>query len=247
VTVDVQPKSAPADALPRDAVALNSSCGGLKTKSHHSEVDGALYFCQMTELLRASEPMSWWDLRQDLRPLFCGNVGLIAFLVVSLTRLFNTVQTLRGGCDYPFFPESNLSKTPKDDLGLKPGDRVRVKSGAAIAETLDRNSRNRGLRFDREMIRFCGHRFAVRRCVSKIIGEDSGRMLTMKTPCITLNQVTATGEFLRFCPQNEYVFWREAWLQCDDSAAEMNGLNMMPCSIDKRLHETSSPTIKPAV
>jgi len=245
VTVAVPSSNVPADSLPPNAAV--GSCGGLKTKSHHSEVDGALYFCQMTELLRASEPMSWWDMRQDLRSLFYGNVGLMAFLVASLTRLFNTVQTLRGGCDYPFFPESYLSKTPNDGLGLKPGDRVRVKTREAIAKTLDRNSRNRGLRFDREMIRFCGHRFAVRRCVSKIIGEDSGRMLTMKTPCITLNEVTATGEFLRFCPQNEFAFWREAWLQRDDSAAETSSLNVMPCSIDKQRHGTPSPSIMKAI
>jgi len=232
VTVDVQSNGAPAEVLPRDAAALNGSCGGLKTKSHHSEEDGSLYFCQMTELLTASIPMSWWDVRQDLRSLVYGNVGLIAFFVASLTRLFNTVQALRGGCDYPFFPESDLSRTPKDDLGLNPGDRVRVKSREAIAKTLDRNSRNRGLRFDREMIRFCGHRFAVRLCVSKIIGEDSGRMLTMKTPCILLEEVTATGEFLRFCPQNEFAFWREAWLERDDSPAEINSLKVMPCSIE---------------
>jgi hypothetical protein len=247
VTIDVRSNSAPVDALPRGAAVLKGSCVGLKTKSHHSEADGSLYFCQMTELLRASAPMSWWDVRQDLRSLFYGNVGLIAFLMASLTRLFNTVQTLRGGCGYPYYPGSDLSSTPRDDLGLIPGDRVRVKSREAIAKTLDRNGRNRGLRFDREMIRFCGHRFAVRRGVSKIIGEDSGRMLTLKTPCVTLEGATATGEFLRFCPQNEYTFWREAWLQRDDSATEMNGLNVMPCSIDKRLHGMPSPSIKPAV
>lgn len=232
VTVDMISNGAQADAMPRDVAVLNGSCVGLKTKSHYSEADGSVYFCQMTELLRASEPMSWWDARQDLRSLFSGNVGLIAFLVASLTRLFNTVQAFRGGCGYPYWPASDRSSTPRDDLGLKPGDRVRVKSKEAIAKTLDRNSRNRGLRFDREMIRFCGHRFAVRRCVSKIIGEDSGRMVTMKTLCITLEGVTATGEFLRFCQQSEFPFWREAWLQRDDSVSEMNGLNVMPCSID---------------
>ena len=247
VPVEVLSNSALTDTLPRDAAVLNGLCGGLKTKSHHSEEDGSHYFCQMTELLGASEPMRWWDVRQDFRSLVYGNVGFIAFFVASLTRLFNTIQILRGGCDYPYYPESGLSRTPKDDLGLKPGDRVRVKSREAIAKTLDQNSRNRGLRFDREMIRYCGHRFAVRRGVSKIIGEDSGRMFTMKTPCITLENVTATGEFLRFCPQNEYIFWRETWLQRDESTAEMNGPNVMPCSIDKRLYETPAPSIKPAV
>jgi hypothetical protein len=216
VTVNGPSSTVPVDAQVRDAVVLKSSCGGLKTKSYHSKVDGSLYFCQITELLRASEPMRWWDVRQDFRSLFCGNVGLIAFLVGSLTKLFNTIQTLRGGCDYPYRSKGDLSSTPNSDLGLRTGDRVRVKSKEAIAKTLDKKDRNRGLRFDREMIRFCGHQFIVRRRVSNLIGEDSGRMLTMKTPCVTLEGVTATGEFLRFCPQSEFVFWREAWLERDD-------------------------------
>ena len=208
------------------------SCVELKTKRSHVGKDGAIYFCQMTELLRASEPMSWWDVRPDLRSLYYGNVGLSAFLVAVLTRLFNAVQALRGGCDYPFRPASDRSSTPTDDLGLKPGDRVLVKPKEAIAQTLDRHDRNRGLRYDREMIRFSGRRFTVRRRVNKIIGEDSARMLTMKTPCITLEEATATGEFLRFCPQDEYVFFREIWLQRDKTAAETNVRHLRPDASD---------------
>jgi hypothetical protein len=124
-----------------------------------------------------------------------------------------------------------------------------VRSRDAIAKTLNANSRNRGLWFDREMLKLCDKRFVVRRRVEKLIAENTGRMVTMETPCITLEGGTATGEFLRFCPQNEFMFWRECWLQRDDSEAGMNGLNVMPCSIDKRLHGTSalSPNIKPAV
>jgi len=245
-TVDAVSSDIPDEILPHDAPLLKGFCERLKTKCLHSEVDGSIYFCQMTELFSASESMKWWDVRQDFYPLFHGNVGLIGFLVASLTRLFNTVQSFRGGCGYPYCPKSHLSKTPNEDLGLKPGDRVRVKSIGAIAETLDRNSRNRGLRFDKEMIRFCGHRSGVRRGVSKIIGEDSGRMLTMKTPCITLEGMTATGEFLRLCSQNEYIFWREAWLERDASSSEMNGPSVMPCSIEKQLHGTPLPSIKAA-
>lgn len=200
--------------------AVGRSCDGLKTKKCQSEKDGTVYFCQMTELLGASEAMKWWDCRQDLRSLFYGNIGFVGFLVAALTRMFNTVQTLRGGCDYPFRPASHSTNTPIDDLGLKPGDRVLVKSKDAIAMTLDGKDRNRGLRYDREMVRFSGGRFVVRRRVSHIIGEDSGRMLAMKTPCITLEGATATGEFLRFCPQNEFVFFREIWLQRDSSAPQ---------------------------
>ena len=228
------------EALPRKTNAMSGdACVGLKTKSSHLEKDGSIYFCQMTELLRASEPMCWWDIRQDVRSLFYGNVGLLTFLVAVLTRLFNYAQERRGGCAYPYYPDNDLPETPRNDLSLKPGDHVRVRSWETIARTLDKNGRNRGLRFDREMIRFSGHRFSVRGRVNNLIGEDSARMLTMKTPCITLDGATATGEFLRFCPQNEFVFFREVWLQRDDSTAEGAGQGVIPCSIDKRRHETS--------
>jgi hypothetical protein len=223
--------------------------GLLKTTNKVSESDGTVYFCQMTELFRASEPMSSWDIRQDLRPLLHGNITLPVFLVGLLTRIFNYVQRVRGGTPYPFRPNGETRHTPREDLGLRPGDIVRVRSRDAIAKTLNANSRNRGLWFDREMLKLCDKRFVVRRRVEKLIAENTGRMVTMETPCITLEGGTATGEFLRFCPQNEFIFWRECWLQRDDSAAEMNGLNVMSCSIDKRLHGTSalSPNIKPAV
>jgi hypothetical protein len=38
-------------------------------------------------------------------------------------------------------------------------------------------------------------------------------MLTMNNPCIVLEGVAATGEYLGLCPQNELIYWREAWLE----------------------------------
>lgn len=43
------------------------------------------YICQATELVRASTPMSPWDLRQDVRPLLNGNLSLAGYLVELLT------------------------------------------------------------------------------------------------------------------------------------------------------------------
>ena len=38
-------------------------------------------------------------------------------------------------------------------------------------------------------------------------------MLTMNNSCIILEGVAATGEYLGLCPQNELIYWREAWLE----------------------------------
>ncbi len=171
------------------------------------------YRCQITELLKASHCMSTWDIRRDLRALWFGNVGWRAFAVALLTRLFNRVQWWRGGNRHPWRPQGSAIETPRVDIALQPGDCVRIKDGVAIALTLDRDNRNRGMWFDPEMLRFCGQEYTVHRRIERLIDERSGKMLTVKTPSITLAGVTATGEFLRFCPQNEYIFWREIWLE----------------------------------
>jgi hypothetical protein len=69
------------------------------------------------------------------------------------------------------------------------------------------------------MIRFCGQPAVVRRRVERVIDERTGKMLVMKTPCIALEGVVGTGEFLRFCPQHEYMFWREIWLRRPENEA----------------------------
>jgi len=95
--------------------------------------------------------------------------------------------------------------------GLASGDTVRVLDSERIVSTLDEKSRNRGLSFDEEMIKHCGGQYPVAMRIDRIL-EKSGRMLEMKTPCIVLDGVEASGEYLRFCAQHEYLYWREAWL-----------------------------------
>jgi hypothetical protein len=171
------------------------------------------YVCQFTELVNASTEMSPWDPRQDLRPFVAGNVTATAFAVAMLTRLFNAVQTLRGGTGYPPTQARSAATSRPADLGLQPGEVVRVASPEKIFETLDATGKNRGLWFDRDMLKHCGQCYAVLRRVDKIIDDASGRMLRMKTPCIVLDSVDASGEYLRFCAQHDHPFWREAWLE----------------------------------
>jgi hypothetical protein len=111
-------------------------------------------------------------------------------------------------------------KTPTDRLGLRPGDRVKVKSRDEIVETLNTRNRNRGLWFDREMLSFCGGSFRVLRIVGTLIEEKTGRLVKLKNSCVILDGVTATGERYRFNPQNDYILWREVWLRRVDDSAE---------------------------
>jgi hypothetical protein len=171
------------------------------------------YVCQLTELWEASHPMSSFDLRQDLRPLLWGNIGVRGYVIAILTRIFNQVQTFRGGTGYPFMPEGKVSSgTPVTFADLRAKESVVIRRKGEIAQTLVK-SRNRGLWFDREMVRFCGQSAVVRKRVNRIIHEATRKMVVMKTPCVVLEDVVATGEFLRLCPQHEYILWREVWLE----------------------------------
>ena len=173
---------------------------------------GSRHTCQLTQLSAASRPLSRWDLRQDLRPLLNGNLTLRAFLVGTLTRLFNLVFRLRGRSGYPHLTRSTRRKTPAPDFSVSPGEPVRVLEGERIAATLDSAGRNRGLTFDREMMKHCGQQRRVSQRIDWIIDGGTGQLLSMKTPCLVLDGVDNSGEFLRFWAQHEYLYWREVWL-----------------------------------
>ena len=172
------------------------------------------HVCQMTRLWEASRPMSRVDIRQDLRPLLSGNIGLGAYSLALLTRLFNTVQKWRGGTDFPAMTPAALAPPPEASPGalFGPRQKVCVRGREDIALTLVK-SRTKGLWFDRDMVRFCGQPAVMRKHVNRVIHEASGKMVMMKTPSVVLEDVVATGEFLRLCPQHEYIFWRKVWLR----------------------------------
>jgi hypothetical protein len=156
--------------------------------------------------------MTKWDIRQDLRPVFAGNVTVGAFCVAMLTRLFNAAQWLRRGAGHPSWDLGPGESVRPIAQSLAPGDTVRVLPMTDIAPTLNDKGRHRGLWFDRDMIRHCGRRYVVLRRVDRIIDDATGQMRELKTPSLVLDGVEASGEFLRFCPQHEYPLWREAWL-----------------------------------
>jgi hypothetical protein len=101
-------------------------------------------------------------------------------------------------------------------LGLQPGDLVRVKSHRDILATIDTEARNRGLSFDREMVPYCGGTYRVRARVTTFVDERTGKLSTVKTPAIILEDVTCRAlysDHRMFCPRAIYPWWREAWLE----------------------------------
>ena len=192
--------------------SANSTAVQFPRQLHTADAGSIRYTCQFTQLVAASTELKDWDLRQDLRPLLAGNLTLRAFLVAILTRLFNAVQAWRGGVGFPSIPASSLTSTPVVSLGLVEGNEIRVRSIIEISRTLDARGKNRGLWFDRDMVKHCGQRYQVLKRVERIIDDANGQMRFMKTPCIVLERVSYSGEGLRFCAQQDSTFWREAWL-----------------------------------
>jgi hypothetical protein len=182
------------------------------------------YACQATELMRAvTTRLPWWDIRHYVRDVRSGDAKVLPMVRGIFIMLFNKFQRanqkflpwilfVRSGATYPFIAGTQ-SKTPAKRLGLKPGDRVRIKSKEEIIATLDSKARNRGLSFDAEMLAYCGTETRVLSRVERIIDEKTGRMLHLPNDCVILDGVICKGTYNHFCPRSIYPYWREIWLE----------------------------------
>jgi hypothetical protein len=195
------------------------------TRVEPAESSDEIYSCQATELLRATTaPLPWWELGQYARDVRSGNAGVLPVLRGLLVGFFNKFQqanvrfvpgfrVIHGGKTYPFVEGKLTKESPPGDLNLQPGEIVEVKTRDEIFETLDARDRNRGLRFDAEMLKYCGRRAKVLRRVNQIIDEQTGKMLRISSDCIILKGVVCTGDYHRSCPRSIYPYWREIWLK----------------------------------
>jgi hypothetical protein len=195
------------------------------------------YVCQATQLPAATRPLHWWEWRQYVQDYASGNVTLSrlvnsALYVVyrrglvnlgvgagpALKWLYDLVQKLIGGTPYPHrdgvLPAG--ARTPSATLDLQPGEWVRVKPFEAIRETCDASNVNRGMKFDPEMVPYCGRRYQVRMRVRRLINERTGVLQEMKNPAVILESVVCQARYAEcrlHCPRSLYPFWREIWLE----------------------------------
>ena len=183
------------------------------------------YSCQATELLRAAPAcLPARDLRQYVTDVKTGNVNALASLRAFLFVVFNRLQGVskrllprrfwfRDGLPWGFVKGRVVGPTPTEHLDLQPGEMVRIKTKEQIEATLNEDRLNRGMGFEEEMARYCGRTARVQARVTKCLDEKTGRMLTMKNPCIVLEGVVCAGVYNASCPRQFIPFWREIWLE----------------------------------
>lgn len=214
--------------------------GAVRARGADSAED-PVWICQTTRLYEATTLLPWWDARQYIRDVVSGNHGawhMVKMLVFAayrklfslgfgqrmLINLFNGFQRMRGGKPYPLgdgkIPDGN--PTPTETLDLQPGEWVEVRTQDEIRATLTQSGVNRGMRYDMEMSKYCGERFQVQMRVDRLINEVTGKMMTMKSPCIQLKDVYCRAECTAKrigCPRASNTYWREIWLRRIDDTA----------------------------
>ena len=197
-----------------------------------------VYSCQATRLRDATTAPGKGDWKKYWEDYSSGNVGLWRMLKVAIYAnyslliwrspgwfrrilywIFYGVRILCG--KPPIHPRSAGmipagERTPDARLDLQVGEIVRVKSFAAILQTIDKSYKNRGMKFDAEMTPYCGGTYTVRERVHQIIDEKTGRMLNLQRPCIVLDGVVCQSIYSNcryFCPRSIFAYWREIWLE----------------------------------
>lgn len=172
--------------------------------SHHGE----RYICQSTELANATTGLfSRWDARPMLRDIWHGELTVSGFLELVGRTVLNRLGL---GLDRPLL--GSAGKKQRGQLALREGEWVAVKSAEQIAEQLDTRGANCGLVFRPTMHASIGRQFKVAFVVDRLIDEGSGKMVHLKNT-VALQGVTCRGPCAANCPRDEFLYWRESWLE----------------------------------
>jgi hypothetical protein len=165
-----------------------------------------LYVCQATELGKLSTEIKLWDLTQYFTELRAGNL--------TVTEVKQVLGWFFTWLEWRFFKLTSKKQTTPafQTEPISPGDLVEVRPKKEILQTLTNRGRNFGLAFSAEMLMLCGKRYRVVNNVNKMIDEHTGKMLSMKRSCLTLDSATCKGAF-KCCPRANYHFWRDEWLK----------------------------------
>lgn len=186
----------------------------LKTMS-----DATTYFCQASEILKATEPLSRWErIGKCMSEVRAGNSGIFEMLERISVWLFWRIRKKILGA----YAHGSSASTPEGTLNLQRGDVVRVKPVERISETLNETAHNRGLYFTPAMRVSCGKEHRVDRRLEKIIVDGTGKMRKLRNT-VYLEGSLCGCSCVAFggCPRAEFAYWREIWLQRSQNGSRM--------------------------
>ena len=219
-----EPAPAAAVAPPATIVATLETLQR-ETRPPGAGPDEEIFSCQNTAIPEAAPThIPGWDVRQYIEDVTSGNAPVRQVVRGLAIHLFNKLQwanrkflprflLINGGRSYPQVEGRVQGRTPRETLDLQPGELVEVKSREEIFQTLDQSGHNRGLRFDIEMLRYCGKQARVQRRVNRLIDEKTGKMVHIKGDCIVLDGFICAADFHQSCPRGIEEYWREIWLK----------------------------------
>ena len=178
----------------------------LKTKS-----GPVTYFCQASELLKATDPLSRWGRLKiciaDVREGNCSSFQMLRR--VSIWLLWRSRRKLFG-----YFGSGKRKSTPVESLSLRSGEVIQIKPIESITPTLDNAARNRGLFFSPDMSFICGEKKRVVKRIDKIIIDGTGEMRRLRdTVFLEESYCGCPYVALGGCSRGEYAYWREIWLR----------------------------------
>ena len=175
------------------------------------------YFCQASEILKATEPLSKRERIEKCFDEVCaGNQSLLEMTRrVSNWLFWRLRRKLLGE-----YAHGKNKSTPAESLNLKAGEWVEVKSMSAINETVNEAGYNRGLYFTPDMRLLCGQQHRVERRVEKIIVDGTGEMRQLRNTVHLEGEQCGCIYALGGCPRGEFSYWREIWVQRVKAATE---------------------------
>ncbi len=181
---------------------------------YRTQAEDGTYVCQATALGRATFPISTAEkVKRAFDDVKGGEWGFGAMAGVYAETLSHRVRLMLRRLAGAIRASR---KTPVEQLALQPGEWVRVKSLKEILETLDHNSKNRGLEFSRYMVPFCSGTYRVKARMENFIDERTGGLRKLENT-VLLDGVACGGETTSGpCRRAEYLYWREIWLRRAD-------------------------------
>ena len=187
-----------------------------------TSIGANLYFCQASELLRATKTLSKFErYSKCFTEVTSGNCTVVEMLRrIGIFAFWKARRVLLG-----HYARGNSNFTPTETLNLQPGELVQVKPLDAISSTLDEKANNRGLWFSPNMRTDCNQERRVERRIEKLIVDGTGEMRRLKNTVFLENSHCGCPYIaLGGCSRREFVYWREIWLRrsCKESRTECN-------------------------